>query len=325
MATKIEKKIKKLKRSKEYRVIMLIIVVLAAAIGYFFFNDTQPLPTYSSSQNEHGFYFYVEDEDYYFSANNLEGDQLFDKLGDIISMNFQPVSYNDARDILEKADASIEDDSKIWNIYDGSLVDAKWDGGATWNREHVWPNSRLGTDRVGGTDKNQASDLHNLRAADPGVNSSRSDRFYTAGSGENGTNDDGGYYPGDEHIGDVARILFYMVTMYDYLELTNDLNALLDESDHYTMDGARMGVLDLLFEWHKLDPVDEFERQRNDVIYAAQGNRNPYIDHPEYVHLIWENKTIDELIEPIEEETEEADVTTTSIDQFIEERRSIFL
>jgi hypothetical protein len=86
------------------------------------------------------------------------------------------------------------------------------------------------------------------------------------------------------------------VIMYDFLTLTDD--NLEDESNHYTMAGATMGKLFLLLEWHKEDPVDDFERQRNQVIFEAQGNRNPFIDKPEYVHLIWENKTIEELLEP---------------------------
>ncbi|MFA6801437.1 MAG: endonuclease, partial [Acholeplasmataceae bacterium] len=116
-----------------------------------------------------------------------------------------------------------------------------------------------------------------------------------------GITDDSGYYPGDDHIGDVARILLYMVIMYDNLTLTDDLNDLIDKSDKYSADGAEMGLLSVLLEWHKLDPVDDFERQRNEVIYTAQGNRNPFIDHPEYVHLIWENKTISDLTPPVEE------------------------
>lgn len=326
MATKVERKIRKLKKSKEYRVITFIIVILLAAIGYFFYTDSVDNVTYSSSQNEDGYYYYVEETEisnYYYNANDLIGVQLENKVSDIINSNFQAVSYNDARVYLIDADASLEDQNKIYNIYDSSLVDNVWDGGATWNREHVWPNSRLGTDRVSGSEKSQASDLHNLRAATPSVNSARSDRFYTEGSGDYEVNDDGGFYPGDEHIGDVARILFYMVTMYDYLELTNDLDDLLDESDHYTMDGARMGVLDLLLEWHKLDPVDDFERQRNDVIFDVQGNRNPYIDHPEYVHLIWENKTISDLEKT--EETEDIDPNTqdTSLFAMIEKKYSV--
>ena len=56
-----------------------------------------------------------------------------------------------------------------------------------------------------------------------------------------------------------------------------------------------MGRLDLLLEWHRLDPVDDFERQRNDVIYSYQKNRNPYIDKPAYVHLVFEGFQIDTL------------------------------
>jgi hypothetical protein len=89
--------------------------------------------------------------------------------------------------------------------------------------------------------------------------------------------------------------------MYDDLTLTNDLTLLLDESDHYTPDGARMGQLSVLLKWHKEDPVDAFERNRNNVIYEYQQNRNPFIDKPEYVHLIWENMAINDLIEPEEE------------------------
>lgn len=88
--------------------------------------------------------------------------------------------------------------------------------------------------------------------------------------------------------------------MYDYLNLS-DTN--IDEGETYSMSMVTMGKLSLLLEWHKEDPVDEFEKNRNQVIYGAQGNRNPYIDRPEFVHLIWENKTIDELTKPVEDLT----------------------
>ena len=89
-----------------------------------------------------------------------------------------------------------------------------------------------------------------------------------------------------------------MVVTYDYLVLTDDLAILLDESFHYTEEGARMGQLSLLLAWHKEDPVSAFEISRNEKIYTAQGNRNPFIDRPEFVHLIWENKTIADLEKP---------------------------
>ncbi len=48
-----------------------------------------------------------------------------------------------------------------------------------------------------------------------------------------------------------------------------------------------MGGLELFKQWHLLDPVDDFERNRNNVIYTYQGNRNPFIDYPEFVGVIW--------------------------------------
>ena len=47
------------------------------------------------------------------------------------------------------------------------------------------------------------------------------------------------------------------------------------------------GKLSVLLQWHKQDPVDEYEKQRNEKIYEIQGNRNPFIDHPEWVEKIW--------------------------------------
>ncbi len=83
-------------------------------------------------------------------------------------------------------------------------------------------------------------------------------------------------------------------------------------------EGARMGQLTLLLKWHKEDPVDDFERNRNEVIYEAQGNRNPFIDKPEYVHLIWEGKTIEDLTEPLTEE--EPTVMMMQMHYFIERK-----
>ena len=76
-------------------------------------------------------------------------------------------SYNEARFILEQSDL-VEEGELIYldGIYSHKII-RFWDGGATWAREHVWPNSRLGVPRVEGSDKNIASDVHNLRAIDP--------------------------------------------------------------------------------------------------------------------------------------------------------------
>ncbi|MCD4826844.1 MAG: endonuclease [Acholeplasmataceae bacterium] len=290
---------RKSKTSKEKSLIYIIMVVIFLFAYYAYgLIDTTENATYSIDQDANGYYYYtyVSSTDYYDGTNDLIGNSLKSELHTIINQDLERTSYDEARELLAISDLSLTDRTKVYNIYDSELVPSLWDGGASWNREHVWPNSRLGLDRVSGSNRTIASDLHNLRAATPSVNSSRSDRFYSDGSGDYTTTDDGGFYPGDDHKGDVARIILYMAVMYDDLILTDDLDALLDESAHYTPAGAKMGQLNLLLRWHKQDPVDEFEQQRNQAIFEAQGNRNPFIDKPEFVHLIWENKAINDLL-----------------------------
>jgi len=152
-------------------------------------------------------------------------------------------------------------------VYTQLSVSGTWDAGITWNREHVWPQSLLGVD-AGGI--NVASDLHNLKPADPGENSSRSNKYF-----DNITSSVA-YEPPDEVKGDIARILFYMIVMYDNLNLVDQ-----------APDIYEMALLSVLLSWHEQDPVDAFEQNRNDVIYSYQFNRNPFIDYPHFVELIF--------------------------------------
>lgn len=288
-------------KSSQKQIISFLLFLVAAAVVYYLSSnqENQPAPSYSSEQNTDGFYYYQGsiDNDYYASTNQLIATALMNELRTLVNDNKNLQTYDEARQALEIIDRDLEDPTKLWGIYDGVMLNATWDGGATWNREHVWPNSRLGMDRVDGYERNQATDLHNLRASSVSINSSKSDRVFLEGSGIADIIDYG-FYPGDEHRGDVARIIFYMVTAYDFLQLIDNDLLLADETDHYTLDGARMGKLSVLLAWHKLDPVSEFEMARNNRIEDIQGNRNPYIDRPEFVHLIWENKTIGDLLKP---------------------------
>lgn len=218
---------------------------------------------------------------YYASANNQTGEQLFLSLRTIIQTGMIKVSYGDVRYILDEADRDPNNPDNVLTIYDRQSVSGVWDG-TTWNREHVWPNSRLGVSSVTNTQKNIASDLHNLRAAIVGTNSSRSNKWYDTST----TADT--YYPGNDDKGDVARILFYMVVMYPNLDIVNVITSVMDNAT-YEEDGTYMAVMSVLLQWHIDDPVDNFERNRNDVIYHYQNNRNPFIDRPEYVAAIWGN------------------------------------
>jgi len=211
---------------------------------------------------------------YYDAAAGKSGQELKTALNSILNTNLTRVSYGDARYILAETDRDPNNSSNCILVYLGTSVSGNWDGGITWNREHVWPQSLLGVN-VENQSINVGSDLHNLKPADPNENSSRGNKYYA-----NQTTSDS-YAPRNAVKGDLARILFYMVVMYESspdLELVNR-----------TPNIYEMALLDVLLEWHVQDPVDDFERNRNEVIYTYQHNRNPFIDHPEYVDLIWGN------------------------------------
>lgn len=154
-----------------------------------------------------------------------------------------------------------------------------------WNREHVYPNSR-GTPDLdqSGEDGPPYADAHNLRPCDVQTNSSRGNRLFAAGSGNSGAVS-GGWYPGDEWKGDVARMMMYMYLRYDSRTLPTNVGV---GSSASTPDD----MIDLFLQWNAEDPVSQIERQRNDYHgnqsnTYAQGNRNPFIDNPRLATRIW--------------------------------------
>lgn len=228
----------------------------------------------------------VNYQGYYEGIDGLKGEQLFLKLRQIVSADLLNVTYKDIKDVLEVADMDPNNENNVLTIYDRQSVIGKWDG-KTYHREHVWPNSRLGIDRVKEHHVSVGSDPHNLRAIIPTVNSSRSNRYFKDSTTPTnhliGTE---AYFPGDADKGDVARILLFMVVRYETLSLTVT-PAGNDTAINYTPAGASMGDLSILLDWHLDDPVDSFEARRNDVIYSYQNNRNPFIDHEELFEEIY--------------------------------------
>jgi len=185
-----------------------------------------------------------------------------------------------------------------------------------WNREHIWSKSHgdfededeyAFEDSFGGYALGAHTDGHHLVAAERRMNSTKNNRFFD--DCHDGVNDDdvndveygnftcGEWYfePRDEVKGDVARMLFYMATRYEGeegdfvdLELTSDFRSLEDLEIHIRNSKIPYyGDLEVLLRWHLEDPVDEWEIERNEAIFQLQGNRNPFIDHPELVELVW--------------------------------------
>ena len=226
-------------------------------------------------------------ENYYKDINIAStGNTLLKSLRNLIS-DMTATSYGNAKYMLQYTDENPENPGFVYGMYDGDNILSTWKAGTTWNREHVWPCAKMALEdaiRPNDSTKNHASDLHNLRAACPTVNGYHNDKYYS----ENNTEDE--MYPNvngniagkhefvGDFRGDVARIMFYMYTRYSGLELTDNI---------VNASNTSMGKLSCFIEWHTLDPVDDFEIQRNNRIYEYQGNRNPFIDYPELVENLF--------------------------------------
>lgn len=147
----------------------------------------------------------------------------------------------------------------------------------SWNREHVYAKSK-GTPNLG--ESGPGADGHHLRPTDMQLNSTRGSLLFDDGTGVTaGKTSRGGWYPGSEWKGDVARILMYMYVRYNTRCLP--LNITMNPST-YSSDFP-----DILLKWNAEDPVSDFERTRNNVVAGVQKNRNPFIDNPYLATVIW--------------------------------------
>jgi endonuclease I len=198
-------------------------------------------------------------EGYYSVLDGVSNSNLLSTLRTLLS-NYTYRNYDYARDLLQDSDEDPNNSNNIILVYNRASVLSRWDAGATWNREHVWPQSLL-------ADTIQKADVHNLKPANPDINSSRGNNQFAAGSGSYGIVD-GGFFPGEKDKGDIARIIMFMHVKYNL-----NINA--------------VGKINILLRWHEQDPVDAFESNRNDVIYSDTKNRNPFIDYPDLAYRLF--------------------------------------
>jgi endonuclease I len=229
---------------------------------------------------------------YYNPAAGLSGSALKSALHDIID-NHTELSYAAVVDALKVTDEDPNNSNNLILIYTGWSYAKSNYGGLyyNWNREHTWSKSHGGF----GDNPPEGTDLHHLRPCDASVNSAKGNRdfskgttpYFDAGVPTGCFTATDIWEPRDEDKGDVARMMFYMAVRYEgdngetNLELVSYVNTSPDGEPLY-------GNLDTLLKWHAIDPVGSFEMTRNDrIYYQYQGNRNPFIDHPEYVALIW--------------------------------------
>jgi endonuclease I/PKD repeat protein len=220
---------------------------------------------------------------YYDSAQGLSGDALKSALNNIID-GHNELSYSDLWNAICDTDQDPQNSSNVILLYTGWSVSNS--GYPIWNREHTWAKSHgdFGNTAPCGTD------LHHLRPTDPDVNSSRGNLDFDNGGSQHSIAtgcyyDNDSWEPRDEVKGDVARMIFYMATRYEGEGGELDLTVV-DAVNTYP--APEHGKLSTLLEWNQQDPPDEFEQTRNDRIYENwQGNRNPFVDHPEFVDYIW--------------------------------------
>ena len=245
---------------------------------------------------------------YYDQANNLSSDELKEALHQIISNHvIFPYTSNstDTWDIIQESDQDPNENNNMILVYtgrsqekgyrDGSGNYSQYENGNgtqsnSWNREHIWPKSHGFPDE----DDNAYTDVHNLKPCDRSVNSSRGTKDFDFGGNQHSEasdclTDSDSWEPPDYVKGDIARILFYMVVRYDP-GVDHENNTFDLELVNYTTPNNTepiLGKLSSLLDWHLSDPVDDFEINRNEIIFGFQQNRNPFIDHPNLVNYLW--------------------------------------
>lgn len=227
------------------------------------------------------------DKDYYKNIpSGLSGKALKDTLYGLIKNNTK-FNYSDLWTILKNSDEDPKNPNNIIGIYSGLSISKEPQ--TYWNREHVWSKSHgnFGTEIGAGTD------AHHLRPENPSVNSLKSNLDFDNGGipvpgAPNCKYDNDSWEPRDEVKGDIARMIFYMSVRYKgennepYLEIVNYIPSSPNNEPFYSK-------LNTLLQWNLQDKPDDYEINRNNVIYSFQKNRNPFIDYPEWVTAIWGN------------------------------------
>ncbi len=240
---------------------------------------------------------------YYANAAGKGGEELRTALSGIIS-GHTVISYDDVWYWFNRTDKNAS--GKIIDIYSNTpgtqpsyIYTYSTDQcgqysqeGDCYNREHSVPQNWFGGSGP------MYTDLFHVYPTDGFVNGKRSNHPYgevgtTDWTSTNGSKLGDCNYPGysgtvfepiDEYKGDLARTYFYVITRYK-----NNISSW--NSPMFSGDTLSSWALDMLIEWHDADTVDQKERMRNDAIYVVQKNRNPFIDHPEYVDFLWKGVT----------------------------------
>ena len=224
--------------------------------------------TSSSSEDNHytGYYSSI--------TYDMEGATLLANLQTLMfsTHSYYP-SYGEIRYEFDDSDKDPNNENNIICFYSHQSMPSAWDPNV-YNREHVWPQSKSAGlyPSTNNSYSGPGSDLHHVRPAKVSENSERGNSRF------------GDFVPNNNVKGDCARIVMYM-----YMHYCSNVAGTGNKRSQYT---AALKLSDvftnysLLKSWNELDPVDELEIARNEYCYKYQGNRNPFIDHPEWIDKI---------------------------------------
>lgn len=258
------------------------------------------------------------DPNYYASVNQTSPSALRNSLHEIIDDHTRipyTSSATDTWDVLELAGENVDNSSQVITLYKNNANTKVGGGNNDYNREHSWPKSYGFPDD--GSSNYPYTDMHHLFIANSSYNSSRSNKPFDicvsgctekttevnnnrGGTGQSNFTKTGIWNVWSGRQGDVARALFYMDVRYaggnhgitGYSEpdliLTDNLSLINASSTGNNESTAYMGLLSVLLLWHQNDPVDIYEHQHNEAVAAAQGNRNPFVDNPDWVTCVFE-------------------------------------
>ncbi len=243
---------------------------------------------------------------YYDGTQGLTGNALRYKLHDIISNGFTSVSYSSLYTHYQTTDKKAN--GKVWDMYSdvpGGIPPYEYNFSQTcgnysqegdcYNREHTVPASWFNDAMP------MYSDLFMVLPTDGYVNNRRSNYPYgkvgqTSWISQNGSKlglsivqgyTGTVFEPIDSFKGDFARIYFYVATRY------KDKIPSWSSNTVFSGDNLSEWAKNLFLQWHYLDPVSAKEIQRNNAVFSIQHNRNPYVDHPEWVSLVWGNNDVE--------------------------------
>ena len=261
---------------------LLLALLLCVAAAFTLVTVINPITVYAASINQS--YVGEYNGNYYDNLNtDLKGTQFRTELANLITTThknnpkYSGTGQGTLAWLFERADLDIAT-GKVVEIYTGNLTN-----GFTGNREHVWPKQDGDAFPV----KSEAgSDGHHLRPCNSTVNSSRGNKSFDEVTSNvvkesNGTcyMDGTFFYPGKGFRGQTARILMYVQTRWGD---KYNLKFVLGDGHSKTI-----GDIETLFKWHLEEPPTANEIYRNNAVADYQGNRNPFIDHPEYAAMIY--------------------------------------